>query len=106
MGRVFGLLRKQQVGLATIAQGMLDGTTVKHRVKRDGRFLLTGAASLLRGERPQVTTSKKKALPASLFTLGARFLCLWPERLCTQEEVLSMPSEAKQDWGRVSLGWS
>jgi hypothetical protein len=51
-------------------------------------ILLTGAASLLRGERPQVTTSKKKTLPASLFTLGARLLYLWPERLCTQEEIL------------------
>ena len=36
---VVGLLRKQQVGLAAMAQGMLDGTTVKHRVKRIGRFL-------------------------------------------------------------------
>ena len=36
---VVGLLRKQQVGLAAIALGMLDGTTVKHRVKRIGRFL-------------------------------------------------------------------
>ena len=36
---VVGLLRKQQVGLAGIAQGMLDRTTVKHRVKRVGRFL-------------------------------------------------------------------
>ena len=34
-----GLVRKQAVGLAAIARGMLDGTTVKHRVKRIGRFL-------------------------------------------------------------------
>ena len=51
-------------------------------------ILLTGAASLLRGERPQVTTSKKKALPASLFTLGARLLAMCPQLLCTDEGVL------------------
>ena len=34
-----GLLRKQQVGLAGIACGMLDDTTIRHRVKRVGRFL-------------------------------------------------------------------
>ena len=36
---VVGLLRKQVVGLSAIARGMLDGTTVRHRVKRIGRFL-------------------------------------------------------------------
>ena len=34
-----GLLRKQQVGLAGIACGMVDDTTIRHRVKRVGRFL-------------------------------------------------------------------
>jgi hypothetical protein len=49
---------------------------------------LTAAASLLRGERAQVTTSKKTSPPASLFTLGARLLDMHPERLCTRIEVL------------------
>ena len=34
-----GLLRKQQIGLAGIARGMDDDTSVKHRVKRAGRFV-------------------------------------------------------------------
>jgi hypothetical protein len=34
-----GLLRRQQVGLAAIARGMLDDTTIRYRVKRIGRFL-------------------------------------------------------------------
>jgi hypothetical protein len=34
-----GLLRKQRVGQAGIARGMVDRTTVKHRVKRVGRFV-------------------------------------------------------------------
>jgi Transposase DDE domain len=33
-----GLLRIQRIGLATIARGMRDDTTVKHRIKRAGRF--------------------------------------------------------------------
>jgi hypothetical protein len=33
-----GLLRKQQIGLTSIARGMRDDTTVKHRIKRAGRF--------------------------------------------------------------------
>ena len=33
-----GLLRKQPIGLSNIARGMRDATTVKHRVKRIGRF--------------------------------------------------------------------
>jgi hypothetical protein len=36
---VVGLLRTQAVGLAAIARGMVDRTTVRHRVKRIGRFL-------------------------------------------------------------------
>ena len=51
-------------------------------------ILLTGAASLVRGDRPQVTTSKRKAPPASLFTLGARLLAMYPRLLCTDEGVL------------------
>jgi hypothetical protein len=38
-----GLLRKQEVGQASIACGMVDGTSVKHRVKRIGRFLVNEA---------------------------------------------------------------
>jgi hypothetical protein len=34
-----GLLRRQKVGQAGIARGMVDDTTVKHRVKRVGRFV-------------------------------------------------------------------
>jgi len=34
-----GLLRRRRVGLAGIACGMLDDTTIRHRVKRVGRFL-------------------------------------------------------------------
>jgi hypothetical protein len=37
-GLVDGLLRTQKVGLTTIARGMRDDTTVKHRIKRAGRF--------------------------------------------------------------------
>jgi len=37
---VVGLLRKQRVGLANIARGMVDDTRVKHRIKRIGRFLV------------------------------------------------------------------
>jgi hypothetical protein len=33
-----GLLRGQQIGLTAIACGMRDDTTVKHRIKRAGRF--------------------------------------------------------------------
>jgi len=51
-------------------------------------ILLTAVASVLRGDRPQVTTSKKKALPASLFTLGARLLAMYPKLLCTNEALL------------------
>jgi len=34
-----GLLRKQQIGLTSVARGMQDDTSVKHRVKRAGRFV-------------------------------------------------------------------
>ncbi len=51
-------------------------------------LVLTGLASLARREDPQVTTSKRKAPPASVFTLGCRVLHLCPERLCTDLEVL------------------
>lgn len=34
-----GLLRKQQIGLTSVARGMRDDTSVKHRVKRAGRFV-------------------------------------------------------------------
>jgi len=50
--------------------------------------LLTGVASRLRGDRPQVTTSKKKALPGSISTIGARLLTMYPNLLCTDTEVL------------------
>lgn len=33
-----GLLRSQRIGLTSIACGMRDNTTVKHRIKRAGRF--------------------------------------------------------------------
>jgi len=33
-----GLLRSQRIGLASVACGMRDDTTVKHRIKRAGRF--------------------------------------------------------------------
>lgn len=33
-----GLLRTQRIGLTTVARGMRDNTTVKHRIKRAGRF--------------------------------------------------------------------
>ena len=33
-----GLLRVQKIGLTTVARGMRDDTTVKHRIKRAGRF--------------------------------------------------------------------
>ena len=36
---VAGLPGSQRVGLANIARGMKDYTTIKHRVKRIGRFL-------------------------------------------------------------------
>ena len=51
-------------------------------------IFLTAAASALRGERPQVTTSKKQAPPASLFLIGARLLTMRPELLCTDEGAL------------------
>lgn len=51
-------------------------------------IFLTAAASALRGERPQVTTSKKQAPPASLFLIGARLLTMRPQLLCTDEGVL------------------
>jgi len=40
-----GLLRKQQVGLTSIARGMQDDTSVKHRVKRAGRFVANTGVS-------------------------------------------------------------
>jgi hypothetical protein len=49
---------------------------------------LTAAACQQRGEDPQVTTSKRKARPASYFTIGCRLLELYPDRLCTDLEVL------------------
>lgn len=36
---VFGLLMRGRVGLAEIARGMCDDTTVRHRIKRGWRFL-------------------------------------------------------------------
>jgi len=33
-----GLFRTQQIGLTTVARGMRDDTSVKHRIKRAGRF--------------------------------------------------------------------
>ena len=33
-----GLLRVQKIGLTTVARGMTDDTSVKHRIKRAGRF--------------------------------------------------------------------
>ncbi len=51
-------------------------------------IFLTAAASVLRGDRPQVTTSKKQAPPASLFLIGARLLMMRPELHCTDEGVL------------------
>ena len=33
-----GLLRGQKIGLTSVARGMRDDTTVKHRIKRAGRF--------------------------------------------------------------------
>ena len=35
---VVGLLRSQWIGLSRVARGMLDATTIRHRIKRIGRF--------------------------------------------------------------------
>ena len=39
---VAGLLRCQWIGLSRIARGMVDATTIRHRVKRIGRFFANG----------------------------------------------------------------
>ena len=49
---------------------------------------LTASQSIRRGKGPQVTTSKRKARPASFFTLGCRIIELYPRDLCTDLEVL------------------
>jgi Transposase DDE domain len=46
-----GLLRKQQIGLASIARGMQDDTSVKHRVKRAGRFCQNEGVDIWEGTR-------------------------------------------------------
>ena len=49
---------------------------------------LTATASQARGERAQVTTSKKKNRPASYFTIGIRLLERDPRYLATRLEYL------------------
>lgn len=49
---------------------------------------LTAVASIVRGEKLQVSTSKRKAPPVSYFTLGCRILELYPQKLCTDKELL------------------
>jgi hypothetical protein len=49
---------------------------------------LTAMASKARGENLQVSTSKRKAPPVSYFTLGCRILEMYPEKLCTDKEML------------------
>jgi len=49
---------------------------------------LTAIASRKRGERVQVTTSKRKSPPASYFTIGARIIELYPSRLSTNLKLL------------------
>ena len=49
---------------------------------------LTAAANQQRGERLQVSTSKRQAPPVSYFTLGRRILKLYPQLLCTHIEAL------------------
>jgi hypothetical protein len=43
---VLGLIRRRRVGLAAIARGMLDLTTVRHRIKRIWRFAQNDRISL------------------------------------------------------------